>query len=171
MRGGWGQNFRGLARKMTECVALRGGSPIIIRRNSKRWFSEKSVKMQLAPISTKLKSSHHIPERRLYAKFQGPSSKNDRVVRWPRRQPYYYLGYIVKVGWACSAGSNGPVDPPYHLGPLIEWYLHGFRGFGGVWGGLGSIPSDFGPTGLIRWTPDLGLSEVEKSTSSDLYET
>ena len=134
-------------------------------------FGEKSVKMQLAPISTKLKSSHHIPERRLYAKFQGPSSKNDRVVRWPRRQPYYYLGYIVKVGWACSAGSNGPVDPPYHLGPLIEWYLHGFRGFGGVWGGLGSIPSDFGPTGLIGWTPDLGLSEVEKSTSSDLYET
>ena len=48
-----------------------------------------------------------------------------------------------------SAGSNGQVDPPYHLGPLVEWYLLGFRGFGGVWGGLGSIPSDFGQTGLI----------------------
>ena len=59
-------------------------------------------------------------------------------------------------GW--SAGSNGQVDPPYHHGPLVEWYLLGFRVFGGVWGGLGSIPSDFGQTGL---TPDLGEKSVK----------
>ena len=38
----------------------------------------------------------------------------------------------LKGGQGWSAGSNGQVDPPYHLGPLLEWYLLGFRGFGGV---------------------------------------
>ena len=62
--------------------------------------------MQLAQISTKLKSTHHIHERRLGPKFQGPSSKNDRVRLRPLRRPCHYLGYIVKVGFWPSASKR-----------------------------------------------------------------
>ena len=46
-----------------------------------------------------------------------------------------------------SAGSNGQVDPPYHLGHLVEWYLLGFRGFGGVSDQIQAILAQPGSSG------------------------
>ena len=76
---------------------FRDGGPIIIRRNGKRWFGEKSVKMQLAPISTK--PLWPVPQwiGTLCAKGQSVNFKNGRDERHPRRESYHYMRENKKV--------------------------------------------------------------------------
>ena len=69
-------------------------------------FGEKTVKRQLPPIPAKLLSPVHIHVGRSHANFQVCRLKNGRDERDPHRQPYHYLGYIVKVGFWPSASKR-----------------------------------------------------------------
>ena len=88
--------------------------------------------MQLAPISTKAISPDHIHVGRSHANFQSSGFKNGRDEPMPPPAALSLYEETLKGGQGWSAGSNGQVDPPYHLGPLVEWYLLGFRWFRGV---------------------------------------
>ena len=88
--------------------------------------------MQVAPISTKPLSRVHLYVGRSHANFQSSGFKNGRDEPMPPPAALSLYEEKLKGGQGWSAGSNGQVDPPYHLGPLVEWYLLGFRGFGGV---------------------------------------
>ena len=60
-------------------------------------LGEKSVKIQLAPISTKLLLQDLIHVRRSHAKIQTSTFKNGRDERITHRQPYHYPAFNKKV--------------------------------------------------------------------------